>query len=125
MEETPRISESEWEIMKVLWHADKPVSANEIIDAVSVQVDWSPKTVRTLITRLVQKKAVGIDQSGRTYAYYPIIAEEEGMKTETHSFLKRIGSYALKPVLVQFLSERRLSEKDIEELKSLLDERKE
>lgn len=125
MSDIPRVSDSEWEIMKVLWAAVKPLSANEVVEALKDRSDWSPKTVRTLITRLVRKKAVGIHQiSSRSYTYYPLLAEEEGIRTETESFLKRISKNALKPLLVQFLNEQPLSEQDIEELKSLLDKRR-
>lgn len=123
MQEQPRITESEWEIMKVLWSSQKRMTANEIITAFKDHSDWSPKTIRTLITRLVQKGAVGIDETGRIYTYYPLLQEEEGVRTEAQSFMKKVRGHMLKPLLAQFLSEQKLSEQDIAELKDLLDKR--
>ncbi len=55
MKELPKISEAELEVMKVLW-SRSPQTANEVIEALEVTMDWKPKTIRTLINRLVQKK---------------------------------------------------------------------
>lgn len=123
MKEIPRISESEWEVMKVLWSSAFPRTANEISDILKSDFNWSPKTVRTLISRLVHKKAVGIDQSGKTYLYFPLINKEQGLHIETQSFLKRVKGIGLKPILVQFINEQKLSEQDIMELRNLLDQR--
>ncbi|PGO48337.1 BlaI/MecI/CopY family transcriptional regulator, partial [Bacillus thuringiensis] len=57
MKELPKISEAELEVMKVLW-ANSPQTANEVIEALEVKMDWKPKTIRTLINRLVHKEAV-------------------------------------------------------------------
>lgn len=124
MNEIPRISDAEWEVMKVLW-AKSPQTASDVIQALSNKHDWSPKTIRTLITRLVQKKAVGLDPNRRPYVYAPLVAEEECTRAETQSLLKRLYGGALKPMLVNFLKEEPLSKEDIEELKRILDERKE
>jgi len=123
MADQPRISESEWEVMRVLWAASKPLTANQVIAGLKHATEWNPKTIRTLITRLVQKEAIAMDQANSPYTYYPLVAEEEGMRIETDTFLKRISGYALKPIFAQFLSERKLSEQEIEELKRLLDKR--
>ncbi|GIP34415.1 BlaI/MecI/CopY family transcriptional regulator [Paenibacillus sp. J2TS4] len=123
MKEIPRISESEWEVMKVLWSSNHPRTANEISEILVSDINWSPKTVRTLITRLVDKQAVGIDQSGKSYLYFPLIDKEQGLQIETRSFLKRMKGIGLKPILAQFINEQKLSEQDIMELRKLLDQR--
>ncbi|WP_373309143.1 MULTISPECIES: BlaI/MecI/CopY family transcriptional regulator [Paenibacillus] len=120
----PVISEAEWEVMKVLWQ-NSPLTANEVIDALAAYMDWSPKTVRTLLNRLVAKEAVAFHPDSRPYSYYPLITEEECQKAETKSFLQRIYRGSLKPLLVNFLKEEELSPAEIEELKRLLDEKSE
>ncbi|MDR9857414.1 BlaI/MecI/CopY family transcriptional regulator [Paenibacillus sp. VCA1] len=122
MNTLPVISEAEWEVMKVLWQSS-PMAANEVIDALASHMDWSPKTVRTLLNRLVAKGAVAYHPDSRPYSYYPLITEEECQKAETKSFLKRIYSGSLKPLLVNFLKEEQLTSADIEELRRLLDEK--
>lgn len=124
MDRIPRISDAEWEVMKVLW-STSPLTANQIIEGLNSSTDWSPKTIRTLISRLVEKKAVGLDQTGKLYAYYPLVSRAECSKLETRSFLKRLYGGAMKPFLVNFLREESLSPEDIRELKQLLDEKSE
>lgn len=122
MKDIPRISEAEWEIMKIIW-SKSPLTANEIIESLEGKTDWKPKTIRTLISRLVEKKAMGVDQEGKFYSYYPLVAEEECLKAETKSFLKRLYGGSMKPFLVNFLREEKLSSEDIKELKNILDEK--
>ncbi|CAM3828575.1 BlaI/MecI/CopY family transcriptional regulator [Marinicrinis lubricantis] len=122
MVDIPRISDAEWEVMKVIW-SKSPLTANEVIDALEGNTDWKPKTIRTLINRLVEKKALGVNQKGKFYSYYPLVAEEECLRAETQSFLKRLYGGAMKPFLVNFLREEKLSPEDIEELKSILNEK--
>ena len=121
MEELPKISEAELEIMKVLWE-NSPQTANEVIEKLESTTDWKPKTIRTLINRLVQKEAVSYHQEkGRLYAYYPLVSQERYLRGETKSLLKRFYGAAFKPLLVNFLKEEKLSSEDINELKRILD----
>lgn len=123
MKKSPRISEAEWEVMKVLW-SRSPASAQEVIEALNPASDWKPATVKTLISRLLKKEAIGFEQEGKSYLYYPLVSEEECLRAESRSFLERLYGGALKPMLVHFLKEEKLSREEIEELKRILDERK-
>ncbi|MDA1915226.1 BlaI/MecI/CopY family transcriptional regulator [Bacillus cereus group sp. BfR-BA-01312] len=125
MKELPKISEAELQVMKVLW-SNSPQTANEVIEALEVKMDWKPKTIRTLINRLVQKEAVAYHQDkGRMYAYYPLVSQDNYLQMETKSLLKRFYGAAFKPLLVNFLKEEKLSSEDINELKRILDEKTE
>jgi len=124
MSEIPNISEAEWEVMKIVWSKDSPCTANEIVDALGGIADWKPNTVKTLITRLVKKRALGYEEERRKYLYYPLVSEDQCIKFETKSFVKRVFGGALKPMLVTFLQDEKLSQVEIEELKQLLEERK-
>ncbi|MDD9270802.1 BlaI/MecI/CopY family transcriptional regulator [Paenibacillus sp. GCM10023248] len=122
MSQIPQISDAEWEVMKVLW-SKSPRSANEVIEALEDYTDWKPKTIRTLMNRLVQKGAIAYSQEGKVYAYYTLVSEDECVRSETASFLKRISGGAFKPLLVNFLKEEKLSSEDIKELRHILDDK--
>lgn len=125
MKEFPKISEAELEVMKILW-AESPQTANDIVEKLELTTDWKPKTIRTLINRLVQKEAISYDQGkGRSYTYYPLVSQENYLQVETKSLLKRFYGAAFKPLLVNFLKEEKLSSEDINELKRILDEKAE
>lgn len=120
MQKTPRISESEWEVMTVLWERS-PLTANEIVEVVSQRACWQRETIRTLINRLVQKKAVRFEKKGRQYHYYPAVAEGECIKAQTHSFLRRFRAEAIEPMLAALVEEQKLSAEQIARLKAILD----
>jgi BlaI family penicillinase repressor len=116
----PSISEAEWEVMNVLWEK-APQTANEIILSLQEKTDWKPKTVRTLLDRLVQKKVVGVDQNQKLYAFFPLYSQDECQQAEAQSFIKRIYGGALNSMLDHFIEEQSLSDEDIKELRSILD----
>ncbi|MBD1380510.1 penicillinase repressor BlaI [Metabacillus arenae] len=116
----PNISEAEWEVMNVLWEKS-PQTANEVISSLQEQTDWKPKTVRTLLDRLAHKKVVGVNKDQRVYTFFPLYSQDECQRAETQSFIQRIYGGTLKSMLVQFIQDDSLSEKDIKELRSILD----
>ncbi len=120
--EVPSISEAEWEVMNVLWEK-KPLTANEVILSLQEKMDWKPKTIRTLLDRLVKKKVVGVNQNQKLYTFYPLYTQEECQKAEAQTFLKRIYGGTMKSMLVQFIEEEALTEEDINELRSILNEK--
>ncbi|MFD3156963.1 BlaI/MecI/CopY family transcriptional regulator [Haloimpatiens sp. FM7330] len=123
MKETSKISESEWEVMKIIWR-NNPITANEIIHNMENNTSWKPKTIKTLISRLVKKKVLGFNIEGREYSYYPLVDEKKCKKAETKSFLKKVYNGTLKAMLVNFIEDNELTKEEIEELKNILDERK-
>jgi BlaI family penicillinase repressor len=121
MNEYPRIADAEWEVMKVVWNAETPVTSQQIIEALADRSSWRPKTVRTLINRLTRKGVLGYTKEGRGYLYHPRLKKEECAREAAQSFLNRVFGGSLRPMLAQFVEEKRLSRKEIAELKRLLD----
>lgn len=122
MKEVPRISETEWEVMRVLW-AHAPCSALEVIQTLSKRdLPWHPKTVKTFLTRLVNKGALGFQKDGRAYLYRPLVSEKECVAVASESFLGRVFGGSLKPMLAHFVEHKKLSPKEIRELQKLLEE---
>jgi BlaI family penicillinase repressor len=124
MKEIPKISEAEWEVLRVLWEKE-PCTASDVIEALANNTSWKPTTVKTLLARLVKKNAVGFREVDRTYSYFPLVTQSECTRVENRSFLQRVHGGALKPMLAQFIRDEKLTADDIEELKRLLDERSE
>jgi BlaI family transcriptional regulator, penicillinase repressor len=120
MKALPRIAESEWQVMRVLWRTS-PLSANEVVDEVAPATKWKPKTVKTLLNRLVAKKALGFRKEGRAYLYYPLVNEADCVKADSRSFAERVYGGALAPVLANLIEESDLSKDEIAELRRILD----
>lgn len=123
MKDIPQISDAEWKVMKVIW-ARSRCTANEVIQELSSYTKWKPKTVKTLLSRLVKKGVLGYEERDRAYVYYPLIDEEECIKAENNSFLERVYDGSLGMMLVTFIKQAKLTDREIEELKRILDEKK-
>ena len=124
MTEIPKISESEWEVMKLLWNKS-PLTSEEIICCLSEDKKWTKQTVKTFIIRLTKKAAIGYEKEGRIYKYYPLVDEKDCIKYENKSFLQKVYSGSLGVLLSNFLEEETLSTNEIEELERILKEKKE
>lgn len=122
MKAPPHITEAEWSVMKILW-AESPLTGNAVAHKLSDTHAWKPKTVKTLLTRLVDKKVLAFHKRGREYHYYPKIKEEACVKAASRTFLRRIFDGAVKPMLATILESENLSDKEIQELKALLEEK--
>jgi BlaI family penicillinase repressor len=123
MKKTPRISETEWEVMKVVW-AHAPCSAGQIIELLThADATWHPKTVKAFINRLVKKRVLGFRKEGRAYLYRPLVREGECVDAVSESFLDRVFGGSLKPMLAHFVERKKLSPEEVEELKELLEKR--
>ena len=109
--------------MKIVW--DKhPITASEIISDLENQKTWMPKTIKSLISRLVKKDVLHYEEKQRAYYYYPLVSKEECIKEESKSFIKKVYSGAVKSMLVNFINDNELSEEDVMELQKILQERK-
>ncbi len=117
--ELPKIADSEWLVMQVLWEKG-PQTANEIVDELSGEVKWKPRTIKTLISRLVKKGAVKVTEEGYRYRYSAAVDESECVRSETKSFVRRVYQGAMKPALAAFLEDADLSPEEIDELQKIL-----
>jgi len=121
MSKIPRISESEWKVMKVLWTKSEPQPAYDIIQELSASEHWQPKTVKTLLNRLVKKGALGFRKYKNLYLYFPSVSESSCLKAEGESFLRRCFDGSLQPMLAHFVEQRPLTQEEIRELRQILD----
>lgn len=120
MKDLPRISDAEWQIMKVLWK-ESPLKAIDIINRLDNISNWQPKTIKTLIRRLIKKNAVAFNEDSNYYLYYPIVNEEDCFRLENDSFINKVYGGSFNLMLSHFLKARKLSEIEVEELKDILD----
>ena len=119
MNDLPQISEAEFEVMKIVWkHA--PISTNEITERLTQTTTWSPKTIQTLIKRLVTKGALTYEKQSRVFVYTPLVEENEYIGQESNSFLEKFYDGNITAMLSAYIENDKLSETEIEHLRSLL-----
>jgi BlaI family penicillinase repressor len=108
----PSISDAEWDVIKVLWDRG-PMTAGAVVEALAPTTDWKPRTVKTLLHRLVKKRAVRMHVQDKRYVYRAAITRQSATRHEARSFLTRVFDGALAPALVRFLEESDLSSDDL------------
>ncbi|RKL64898.1 hypothetical protein CR203_23645 [Salipaludibacillus neizhouensis] len=120
--EMPKITEAEWEVMKVLWKKS-PITASEVCSALQEYEEWKPKTIRTLLDRLNHKHVISVNKEKRIYTFTPLYSEQECQRAETRSLINRIYGGITKSLIVQFIEDENLTKEEIKELKKKLDKR--
>lgn len=116
-----QISEAESQVMEVLWQRH-PQAADEVIAALSARTDWAEPTIKTLLNRLLRKGAILADRDGRRYLYSPRLQRQDWLAQQSESFVDRLFGGRVAPLVAHFSDQRKLSAKDIAELKRLIAE---
>ena len=117
----PDISESEWIVMEALWEKS-PQTGSQVAQALREGTGWATTTVRTLLARLVEKKALHIrDNAEGVREFSPAVKREACVRAESASFLERVFRGAEKSLLTHFVSQAKLTPAEAKELKTLLD----
>lgn len=119
--ELPPISESEAKVMDVLWQT-QPATAEQIFAQLQSSEGWHVSTVKTLLGRLVKKNAIATETDGRRFLYRPLLSRDVYVSLESRSLLDRLFGGKVAPLVSHFAEQRKLSKRDIAELRRLLDE---
>jgi BlaI family penicillinase repressor len=124
MTKPPQVSDAEWEVMTVLWDSS-PRTAAEVVEALADRTTWAPKTIKTLLGRLVKKGALRFKEEGNRYLYRPVFPRERYVEEASKSFLDRVFGGKATPMLVHFVENAELTDEERRELRSMLDRKKE
>ena len=112
------ISDSELELMKIIWQKGGKALLAEIMEQLSKQGNsWQNNTVITLLSRLVEKKLLKTNKIGRKNEYRAIVSEEEYQTSQTQTLVDKLYEGKAKGLLLTLLQNNMLSDEDREELK--------
>ena len=115
-----KIAPTEWEVLEILW-AGSPLSAAEVFERLPPDTDWTVKTVRAFLDRLIKKQAVTRYKVHGIYVFVPVIERTKCLRQESRSFLDRFFRGNPVSMISHFIEQEQLSEKDIARLQELLD----
>lgn len=119
MKALPQISEAEFEVMKIVWKY-APINTNEVTERLTRTTDWQPKTIQTLLKRLVNKGALTYEKEGRIFVYTPLVHEKEYVHQKSRAFLDRYYAGNIASMLSAYLEDDTLTQNEIESLRQLL-----
>lgn len=116
-----KLSDSEFEIMKVLWSQEAPMTSNEILDRVKDRYDWKLAGLMTFLARMVDKGYVYCDRSTRTNYYSAVVSQDEYKFQESETFLEKLYDSSATNLIAHLCKGKKISKKEITELRDYLD----
>lgn len=122
-EEKFEITDSEWEVMRVVWTRTKATS-KEIINVLQEKKDWKPATTKTFIGRLVKKGALNTETVGNKFIYTAAVSEEESLKSLKAGLFNHICNTAVGKTIADLITEATLSHDDIARIEGVLKAKK-
>ena len=120
MENKINISDAELEVMKVLWKAGRPITAQEVSQEL-VNKEWKYSTIATLLGRMVEKGTATYEKRSRFFYYTPIVSEQDYKSAQTKRFVSSLFNGSVKNLVVSLFQNQEMSEADIAEIKKLFD----
>lgn len=122
MNKMVQISDAEWVVMEILWRTGSTTAAEVIAGLADVR-DWNHRTIRTLLTRLVEKGALEARTAGHRYIYRPLVSREKCVRLESRSFLDKVFAGDAAELLLHFAKTSKITPAQIKRLRQLLDEK--
>lgn len=119
MSKEVRISESELDIMAVLW-VDAPLSAVDVAARIPARRAWSPTTVKTMLSRLVDKGALASEAEGRRFLYRPLIERDRLVGAQAGRLVDRLFGGRVSPLVAHLAERRDLDPEDLAALEQLI-----
>ena len=116
----PQISDAEFEVMNIIWKY-APINTNDIVERLSEDKKWQPKTIQTMLFRLEKKGVIAHEKDSRVFVYSPVIEKEAYLDAACKTFVNRFFDGALNQMVVSFLNQNELTSKDINDLQAILD----
>ena len=115
-----KLPDSEFEIMKAVWHSDEPVTSPMLTEKLRLELpekDWKQQTVLTMLVRLEGKGFLRSDKAGKERNYYAVVSESEYLQVEAESFRKRFSGGRIGSLVKALYNDNDLTDEDISELK--------
>ncbi|HSH35408.1 BlaI/MecI/CopY family transcriptional regulator [Schnuerera sp.] len=116
-----KLGEAEFEIMQVIWSANRPLKANSILEELKEKRKWALSTLMSSLSRLEKKGFINIDRTKRYNLYTAVVSEEDYKSKESRTFLKKIYNNSLPSLVVNLYNSKAIDDEDLSELKELIE----
>ncbi len=124
VKEMKKLPDAEFEVMKVVWSNDPPVTTNIIMDQLGQEKKWKAQTVISLMLRLIERGFLRSEKNGKERIYFPMITREDYLKFETGNFIKQYHNNSFLNLVNTLYDDNTLTDKDIDELLKWVKERR-
>lgn len=116
MEQMKKLPDAEFDVMKVVWSNQPPITTSIIMEQLGNAKGWKAQTVISLMLRLVERGFLSTEKRGKERTYYPLISKETYLKFETSSFMKQFHDNSVLNLISTLYADRALTDKDVDEL---------
>ena len=117
------ITESEYELMRILWNAEKPLGMAEIMKQLP-EDKWTRNSAAALLLRLAEKGFAGYEKKGKFNFYYAAVAQDDYGRKETKTLLKRLYNGSIKNLVASLYEKDEIDDRELDELRRLLNKDK-
>lgn len=124
MSNSKKLPDTEFEIMKVVWANEPPITTNMVMEQLGNERGWKAPTVISLMLRMVEKGFLKTEKNGKERIYFPLVAKEDYLKFETDNFMRLYHENSFLSFVNTLYNGKQLSEHDIEELMKWVKERR-
>ncbi|WCR29617.1 BlaI/MecI/CopY family transcriptional regulator [Paenibacillus thiaminolyticus] len=125
MRKMKKLPDAEFDIMRVVWANEPPITTAMIMDQLGNERQWKAPTVISLMMRLVERGFLQTEKEGKERTYYPLIRKEDYLALETQHFLKQYHENSFLSFVNTLYNGKRLTEKELDELLTWAKERRE
>ncbi len=124
MKKIKKLPDAEFDIMKVVWANEPPITTNMVMQQLGNEKEWKAQTVISLMLRLVERGFIRTEKIGKERTYFPIISKEEYLKFETGDFMERFHGNSFASLVAALYDGKKIKDSDLDELAKALKERK-
>ena len=116
MEKMKKLPDAEFDIMKVVWANEPPITTNTIMQQLGNERNWKASTTISLMLRLVDRGFLRTEKNGKERTYFPLISKEDYLKFETGNFIKQFHNNSLLNLVTTVYEDKAMTDEDIDEL---------
>lgn len=125
MKKLRKLPDAEFEIMKVVWANQPPITTSIIMEQLGREKEWKAQTIITLLLRLVERGFIRTEKNGKERTYFPLVAKEEYLKFETGHFIEKFHENSFTHLVASLYDGKKIKDNDLEELIKWLREKRE
>lgn len=116
MKQMKKLPDAEFDIMKVVWANEPPVTTSIIMEQLGNEKGWKAQTVISLMLRLAERGFLSTEKRGKERVYYPLISKDDYLKFETSNFMKQYHDNSFLDLVNTLYADKALTDSDIDEL---------
>lgn len=124
MDTMKKLPDAEFDIMKVVWENEPPITTNIIMQQLGKEREWKAQTVISLLLRLVERGFIRTEKNGKERTFFPLISKEDYLKFETGNFMKRFHANSFASLVATLCDGDQIKDSDLDQLEKWLKEKR-